>query len=285
MKHIPVELRDSSTIQEISQADVYTRTLGLEWNAREDYFRLTVGEMPSSDSLTKRKLVSEIAKIYDVLDWFTPSTVSTKILLQRVWERKIEWDDPVPQDIPETWEQWRSELDLLTNVHIPRHYYSKMAKPASIQLHGFSDASENAYTGVVYLRSVDVSNNVHVSLVISKSKVAPIKRLTIPRLELCGANLLADILLHVKRVVDIPIDDIHAWTDSTIVLSWLEGSQRRFKTYVGNRVSRIIDVVPPNRWGHVMEQDNPDCASCSPSVNHSLWWTPDWLQLDPEHFW
>ena len=55
-----------------------------------------------------------------------------KILLQRVWERKIEWDDPVPQDIQETWEQWRSELDLLTNVHIPRHYYSKMAKPCSI---------------------------------------------------------------------------------------------------------------------------------------------------------
>ena len=93
-----------------------------------------------------------------------------------------------------------------------------------------------------------------------------------------------------KEVLDIPIDDIHAWTDSTIVLSWLEGSPRRFKTYVGNRVSRIIDVVPPNRWGHVMGQDNPaDCASRgilpSQLVNHPLWWTgPDWLQLDPEHW-
>ena len=152
--------------------------------------------------------MSEIAKIYDVLGWFSPSTVAMKILLQRVWERKIEWDDPVSQDIQETWEQWRSELDILANVHIPRYYYSKMAKATSIQLHGFSDVSEDAYAGVVYLRSVDESNNVHVSLVTSKTKVSPIKCLIIPRLELCGANILADILNHVRVVLNIPIDHI-----------------------------------------------------------------------------
>ena len=290
LKHIPANLRDSSTIQEISEADVYTRTLGIEWNAHGDYFRLTVGETPSSECLTKRKLVSEIAKIYDVLGWFAPCTVSMKILLQRVWERKIEWDELVPYEIKEAWEQWRSELDSLSTVHLPRCYYPKMSKVIDTQLHGFSDASEDAYAGVVYLRSVDESNNVHISLVTSKTKVSPIKRLTIPRLELCGANLLANIMDHVRRLLDIPIDRIHAWTDSTIVLSWLEGNPRRFKTYVGNRVSYIIDVIPPTRWRHVKGQDNPaDCASRgilpSQLVNHNLWWSgPDWLQLDPVHW-
>ena len=103
----------------------------------------------------------------------------------------------------------------------------------SLQLHGFCDASENAYGGVIYLRMVDISDQVDFPLVISKSKVAPIKKLTIPRLELCGAYLLSQ-LLHVKEVYQFPLKDIYAWTDSTIVLSWLIGNPRRFKIYVSN---------------------------------------------------
>ena len=104
-------------------------------------------------------------------------------------------------------------------------------------LHGFCDASESAYASVVYLQMVDTDNVVHVSLVIAKTKVAPLKWLTIPRLELCGANLLADLLNHVRRVFGIPREDVFAWTDSTIVLSLLSGSPRCFKVFVGNRVS------------------------------------------------
>ena len=99
-----------------------------------------------------------------------------------------------------------------------------------LQLHGFCDASENAYGGVIYLRMVDISDRVHIALVISKSKVAPIKKLTIPRLEPCGAHLLSQLLHHVKFL----FKDIYAWTDSTIVLSWWIGNPRRFKIYVSN---------------------------------------------------
>ena len=115
-----------------------------------------------------------------------------------------------------------------------------MSNVASMQLHGFSDASECAYTGVVYLRMVDSEGRVHVSLVTSKTKVAPIKRLTIPRLELCGAQLLAQLLHHVQNVFNISLCDTYAWTDSTIVLGWLASNPRRFKTYVGNRLSNIV---------------------------------------------
>ena len=106
-----------------------------------------------------------------------------KILLQQLWEQRVDWDDAVPQPIVEAWLQWRSELlNLLTKKHIPRCYFDKATQISTMQLHGFSDASERAYAAVIYLRMTDSSNNVQTSLVISKTKVAPIKRLTIPRL-------------------------------------------------------------------------------------------------------
>lgn len=85
--------------------------------------------------------------------------------------------------------------------------------------HSFSDASERAYAGVVYLRMLDSDGNVHISLVMSKTKVAPIKRITIPRLELCGAHLLAQVLHHAREVFHLPLDSVYAWTGSTIVLN------------------------------------------------------------------
>ena len=109
---------------------------------------------------------------------------------------------------------------------------------------------------------VDSNGRIHLSLVTSKTNVAPIKRLTIPRLELCGAHLLARLLHHVRQAFGVPLNCVHAWTDSNIVLSWLVGNPRRFKTYVGNRVSYILELTSPDRWNHVDGADNPaDCAS------------------------
>ena len=141
------------------------------------------------------------------------------------------------------------------------------AEISSAQLHGFSDASEDAYAGVVYLRMIDSVCDIHTSLVMSKTKVSPIKRLSIPRLELCGAEVLSRLLQHVKEVLQVPMSDIFAWTDSTIVLSWLVGNPKRSKTYVGNRVSSIVDKIPPDRWNHVSGTDNPaDCVSWPPPI-------------------
>ena len=224
----------------------YTKTLGIEWNISTDEFRLTINQSPlNATTITKRIIVSDVAKVFDVLGWFSPVTVKMKILLQRLWEAKLDWDDPIPDDLLQIWSQWRSELPLLTTLHVPRCYFSSKKYPMMTQLHGFSDASEDAYSGVVYLRIEDSAKEVHTALVISKTKVSPIKRLSIPRLELCGAQVLAKLLCHAKRILSIPADSTFAWTDSTVVLGWLSGSPRRFKTFVGNRVSSIIDKLPP----------------------------------------
>ncbi len=113
-----------------------------------------------------------------------------------------------------------------------------------MQLHGFSDAFERAYAGVICLCTSDSDGNVHIALVTSKTKVAPNKRVTLSRLELCGTYLLAQILYHAKEVFHLPLDAVYTWTDSTIVLKWLTGNPHRFLIYVGNRTSHIMNLIP-----------------------------------------
>ena len=172
-------------------------------------------------------------------------------------------------------------MPSLKNCHVPRYYFPKDVTITSLQLHGFCDASENAYAG-----GEDSEGRIHISLVTAKTRVSRIKRLTIPRLELCGAYLLTQLLHHVKDVYKMPLSNVFAWTDSTIVLNWLSGTSRCFKTYVDNRVSYIVDYILPNHWRHVNSIENPaDCASRglfpSELVSNELWWKgPKWLYLE-----
>ena len=145
------------------------------------------------------QLVSDIAKTNDVLGWFSPVIVTAKILLQHLWEERLQWDDPVPDSILAVWSRWKDELPLLSSHHIPRYYFNKNTSITSLQLHGFSDASQLAYAGVVYLRAVDNHDVVTTSLVLSKTKVAPLKKLTIPRLELYGTLVLAQALISLQE--------------------------------------------------------------------------------------
>lgn len=193
LQNLPIELKDTKCTQEMPKADdhEYTKTLGIQWNAIKDCFKLSVPTYTPLEFLTKRGLVSDVAKTFDALGWFSPSTIKAKILMQQLWELKVDWDDPVPEEIHNAWLQWRTELPLLTLMSISRCYFNKDSQVVTTEMHGFADASEDAYAAVVYLRTTDASGHTHISLVMSKTKVAPIKRLTIPRLELCGAQLLA----------------------------------------------------------------------------------------------
>ena len=213
-----------------------------------------------------------------------------KIAFQQLWQVKLDWDDVVPDDICELWVRWRRELGLLPNKQIPRCLISKDSQVLSTQLHGFSDASERAYSAVVYIRVECDDGSVQVSLVSSKTKVAPIKRTTIPRLELCGARLLAQLVNHTSSIIKLPPSHIYNWTDSIIVLSWITCNPRRLKTFVGNRVADILECTSPNSWRHVSGTQNPaDCASRglfpSELMDYELWWEgPVWLKL-PSSSW
>lgn len=202
----------------------------------------------------------------------------------------ISWDEAVPPAILRAYKRWRTELRLLSTKVIHCCYFRCHPRDCQIQLHGFSDASEEAYASVVYFCIQAPGESTHVSLVMSKTRVTPLKRLSIPQLELCGALLLARILTHIQRTLEISSCDTYAWTDSTVVLGWLSGDPRRYKTFVGNRVSQIVDNVAPNRWSHVAGYENPaDCASRgllpSELIDHHLWRTgPTWLHQDQSYW-
>ena len=280
------EIQESKEVHSISGSQ-HTQTLCLEWNTSTDMFYITTSKLLPTESMTKRILVSDIAKVFDILGWSAPAVVSVKILLQRLWEEGIEWDDPVPETIQLAWQQG----GLNSPPNCARVYLDATFRDTSRSHHCRLMASvmlqKMLYAGVVYLRMVDSTDSMHISLVMAKTKVTPIKGLSKPSLELCGARVLAKILHRIKEIFRVPLSAVYAWTDSTIVLNWLVGNPRRFKTYVGNRISKIVDRVPPDRWNHVASADNPaDCASRgvlpSQLLEHELWWSgTHWLVLDP----
>ncbi|XP_061728684.1 uncharacterized protein LOC133533676 [Cydia pomonella] len=260
--------------------DVVMKILGLVWNRRNDEFEYSVQLPPLKVPVTKRSVISDISRLFDPLGWLAPVIIVAKIFIQKLWLSGIEWDDEVPPQLLKNWLNYRESLNQLTEFKLPR--WNNARSNVTAELQGFCDASNEAFAAVVYLRTVDEEGKVHVSLITSKTKVAPIKQISIPRLELCGAVLLTKLLVEVADVMSISKANIHAWTDSTVVISWLNSRPNRWKTFVANRVSEIITSVEPHQWSHVSSKDNPaDCASRGTQhlSKEELWIEgPSWLK-------
>ena len=173
LKELPEELRDSSEVHTFTDDQKYSKTLGIEWNIASDRLYLNVSYPPVANKMTKRSVVSDFAKVFDALGLFSPTTVKMKLLLQRLWEIKLDWDDPVPEHLLVVWLQWRRELPLLSGIHIARCYSPSGFSVSSVHLHGYCDASEDAYGGVVYLRLTDPAGNVHTETIVAKTYQAP----------------------------------------------------------------------------------------------------------------
>ncbi|GBO22019.1 hypothetical protein AVEN_123332-1, partial [Araneus ventricosus] len=254
------------------------KTLGLRWNPKQDCFNFTI--TPSASVPTKRTVLADIAKLFDPLCFL--GIVKAKIFLQKLWLQKIEWDQELPHQEKVKWEARRDCLNDLTNVRIQRYILTDSIK--LLELHGFSDASKDAFSAVVYLRCVTILNHVKVSLLCSKSKVAPIKSVTIPRLELCAAELLSKLFSKAVSSLNLKIDKTYLYSDSTIVLAWINTSQHLLKIFVSNRISRIHELTKDFSWHHVKTSENPaDIISrgMTPQqlMENSLWWNgPQFLQ-------
>lgn len=199
------------------------------------------------------------------------------------------WDNRPPSEICLRWEKYKAELLLLPNIRIPR----TIALDGVIrrELHGFCDASERGYEAVAYLRTV-TTDKVVIRLLAAKSKVAPLKSVTLPRLELCAAVLLADLMRYVRTIFqdEVAIDATYCWSDSSVTLSWIKSIPHRWKTFVRNRVARIQSHTDIACWGHVDTKSNPaDCCSRGlfpqELLDHALWWNgPAWLlTFEPTH--
>ncbi|XP_022816832.1 uncharacterized protein LOC111349813 [Spodoptera litura] len=258
----------------IKQDEVF-KTLGLTWNRTCDTFQYSVQLPALQEPVTKRKILSDIARLFDPLGWVAPVIIVAKMLIQKLWISGIAWDEEVPCEIKKEWLTYRQELHFLTKFSVPRWLHMKHGDK-QIDLHGFCDASKSAYAAVVYVRVVDADGGIHVNLLTAKTKVAPIKTVSVPRLELCGAVLLAKLLSEVSEVMGISKSNLYYWTDSEIVLAWLNCHPNKWKTFVANRVSEILCISEPQQWNHVQSKSNPaDCASrglyASDFLNFKLW--------------
>ena len=196
------------------------------------------------------------------------------------------WDDELEESLAAQHIQWRAELSILKDISLPRCYFDS-EPTTSITLHGFSDASTLAYAATIYIRATYSDGSVSSKLVMAKTRVAPLKTVSVPRLELCGAMMLSELLATVQVILDLPKSAVFAWIDSTVALSWLRGCPSTYKTFVANRVSTAARNVEQSAWKYVPTNENPaDCASRGVSAlelkEHPLWWEgPSWLKSDP----
>ncbi|XP_055682402.1 uncharacterized protein LOC129790105 [Lutzomyia longipalpis] len=282
LQEIPPEMR-AITPEEVQLHSKSISALGLNWAPGEDYFSLLLEALPSVS--TKRDLCAAAAKIFDPLGFIAPVSVKLKMMFQALWLTGSAWDDELPPEVAAAYKRIQDEFHLLPQLRIPRRIPSVMK---SLVLHGFADASKRAFGAVVYAKGIDGVGNSVIEIVMAKSRVAPLKPITIPRLELKAARLLAELIAKIKSSCPHKEVQIHAWSDSTTVLQWLQEPPRSWDQFVARRVHEIQEVVPPIHWRYVPTSQNPaDCVSRgilpSELVNHPLWWHgPPWLSEEED---
>ncbi|XP_062710702.1 uncharacterized protein LOC134288828 [Aedes albopictus] len=238
------------------------KSLGLHWEPASDLlkYKIVVPVDSTESPVTKRSALSQIARLFDPLGLLGPVVISAKIFMQALWTltdsngKPWGWDAELPLPMKERWHSYMSELSLLNKLRIERCILA--LKPAYVQYHFFSDASQQAYGVCCYIRSADISGSFKVALLTAKSRVAPLKQQSIPRLELCGALLAAELYLKVSQSLELP-GPAFFWVDSMTVLSWLKAAPSTWTTFVANRVSKIQHATQNCSWHHIPGKENP----------------------------
>ncbi|XP_049884837.1 uncharacterized protein LOC126379881 isoform X3 [Pectinophora gossypiella] len=265
-------------------------TLGLNWNPDTDTLQFPMSvQGRESNVTTKRSILSQTFQIFDPLGLLSLCTIKPKILMQRLWASKIEWDSVVPSDIQRSWKRFIDNLSFISHITIPRNVIRDL--PVSVELHAFSDASQAAYGACIYVKSIDQAGNTSILLYCAKARVAPSKAaLTIPRLELCGALLAARLLCAVKSALRRQISKSYLWTDSSVVLGWIATEPSRLKVWVSNRVRQVQEMTSTSSWRYVPTAHNPaDLASRGVDPHQvqdsTLWWQGPSFLSRPESEW
>lgn len=252
-----------------------TKTLGLGWQPLSDYLWFPISQSVNFNN-TKRDMLSIVSQVFDPLGLLAPCVIVMKILLQKLWLKKLSWDEQLSPDISKLWNEIIINLPKLNEIHIPRRvlidYYE------FLEFHIYTDASERAYGACLYVRSVDKQGQVLVRLLLAKSRVAPLKPTTIPRLELCGALVGVRIYEKVVAALRVSARRTFFWTDSTIVLGWLKMLPNKLQPFVRNRVAEILDKTSGCEWRHVPTDQNPaDHLSRGLDINLlpslDIWWS------------
>ncbi|XP_062715282.1 uncharacterized protein LOC134291500 [Aedes albopictus] len=261
------------------------KALGISWEPGTDCLRFDSQVRNTDEPPTKRSILSDIAKLFDPLGLIAPVVVRAKILMQELWLLSCDWDEPVPDPVKSKWESYYQDLSKISEHRVDRYAF---LPNSTVQLHTFADASQAAYGACTYARCEDDQGRVRIHLLASKSRVAPLKRLTIARLELCAAVVAAHLHDRIKKAIGINVSSSYFWSDSAVTLQWLRAPPNTWPTFVANRVSEVQQYTHGCQWKHVRGVENPaDLVSRGMSVDEFLWselWRqgPGWLANSPQ---
>lgn len=269
------------------------KVLGIVWTPTCDELRVPLAALASEarsiQNATKRSVLRFVASIFDPVGWLLPFTLRGKLLIQQLWTESWKWDDPLPENALTRFREWAAEVEELKDLRISRPYYNRTKPIVSYHLHIFGDASETAYAAVAYLQSLCRDGTSQCSLLMAKSRLAPRKQMTLPRLELMAALATTRLRTFLLNRLKLKIDSVTHYTDSTTVYWWCAVERpSRWKEFVCNRVTEIQRASDTTEWFHVDGIENvADFATRGVSAeqlkkNQTWWRGPSWFSGPPE---
>lgn len=266
----------------VIQADS-TSVLGTQWNYKTDELQFKVQKRTQPVVLTKRIVTSEAARIFDPQGYVAPIVIRAKMFIQHLWQTEKGWDEALETECETEWKTFCTDVEAIEGIRIPR--WLGTSPTTRSQIHIFCDASAKAYGAAVYVRS-HIRGEWKSSLLCAKARVAPIKRVTIPRLELCAIELGSKLARRIRDIDTFKDAVVLLWTDSEIALHWIRRPVDQLKEFVANRVTKVVDVISPERTYHVRTSENPaDLLSrgCHTEflIENKLWWNGPSMLLQP----
>ncbi|XP_055590345.1 uncharacterized protein LOC129742470 [Uranotaenia lowii] len=252
-----IGVRNSADIKHLNLHNEAQRVLGMLWHPTEDVFVYSMNKTLEIPHPTKREVLRAVMSLFDPLGLLAFVVIHGKVLIQDIWRSKTNWDERIPEELRERWQQWTRQFEKLKEVKINRCYFPNCVESEfeDMQLHIFGDASEQAYACVAYLRA-RINGRTQCALVSGKTKVAPLKTISIPRLELQAAILGVRMAQMIKEHHRFGIKRTIYWTDSQTVLSWINSEHRRFRQYVACRVGEILTKTNAEDWRWLPSKEN-----------------------------
>jgi hypothetical protein len=283
-----------------SDEEESSTVLGLKWHVTNDTLEVCRGvDKTPPVVVTQRSILSLVSSVFDPLGMAGPFTIQARLLLKSIWQScGQDWDKPVDDEQREKFLRWCSELSQLNNMRVPRYYFSGKDTMTDIQLHIFGDASQDAMCVIAYFRAECSDGSTVTPFIVGKTRVAPLRHLTIPKLELQAAMTAIRLYDLISKEHEIKPSRVVFWTDSTTVLQWIRSSNKKQPTFVANRVAEILESSTVDQWRHVPGELNPaDCGTrgFSPTellesewLNGPAWlrkpaeeWPPDFVAEEP----
>ncbi|KAK3715636.1 hypothetical protein QZH41_008075 [Actinostola sp. cb2023] len=236
--------------------------LGLKWNIEDDKFVWEVLDkvmnLVKRKPRTRRGILSVSYSLFDPLGFIAPYIMKAKLILQMLSRKGIGWDDPLAEEDSVQWSRWLEDISKLEEIKIERCFKPKgFGKIKLVELHIFSDASHVGYAAVAFLRLVDDRSRIHCAFVMGKARLAPLREISIPRLELTAAVISVKLSKAIREQLDWTVQRVYYWTDSTSVLKCINNTTKRFHTFESNRLTLIHDGSIPSEWRYVNREDNP----------------------------